>query len=489
MAASRPSTPAPPKRWRVSRRCSPARRSPRSSPRCQSARPSPRPITARWPSTSCATPARRSRWSWPRIATSRATPPTRSSSTYDPLPVVVDPELAMTGKPVVIHEAFANNLAVALVPSGTGVTPDGKVDDSAVDRAFAQAEVVISQRMVNQRLVPNAMEPRGVRGPLRARQEHDDDLVVDAEPAHPAHDDRGDDRHGPGPGARHRPGSGRRLRRQDQHLPRGVRRGRRLEAARAAGEVDRGPLRGVRGHDARARHHRLRGHRGEARRARARAEDAADRRHRRLQHAADGGHSHADDADGQRDLRHPGHPHDADGGLHQQDADRRLSRRRPARGHLLRRACDGHAGGRAEDGSGRGAAEELHRQGQVPVPDADGRGVRLGRLREGARPGAAEGGLERPEGGARRRAGRGPAGRPRPGDVRRGLRPRALVVAADRRVGARAGDHRARRAHQRHHGRVAARPRQRDDLRADARGSVLACRSSTSPSCTATPAW
>jgi carbon-monoxide dehydrogenase large subunit len=82
---------------------------------------------------------------------------------YDSLPVVVDPELAMTGKPTVIHEGFPNNLAVPFVPSGTGVTPDGKiVDDTAVDRAFAQAEVVVSQRMVNQRLVPNAMEPRGV---------------------------------------------------------------------------------------------------------------------------------------------------------------------------------------------------------------------------------------------------------------------------------------------------------------------------------------
>ena len=82
---------------------------------------------------------------------------------YDSLPAVVDPELAMTGKPAVIHEAFPNNLAVPLVPSGTGVSPDGKsVDDTAVDRAFAQAEVIIKQRMLNQRLVPNAMEPRGV---------------------------------------------------------------------------------------------------------------------------------------------------------------------------------------------------------------------------------------------------------------------------------------------------------------------------------------
>jgi carbon-monoxide dehydrogenase large subunit len=81
---------------------------------------------------------------------------------YDPLPAVVDVEQAMTGKPAVIHPDFANNLAVALVPSGTGVTLDGKVDDSAVDAAFAAAEVVISQRMVNHRLAPSAIEPRGV---------------------------------------------------------------------------------------------------------------------------------------------------------------------------------------------------------------------------------------------------------------------------------------------------------------------------------------
>jgi len=82
---------------------------------------------------------------------------------YDPLPAVVDVEQAMTGQPAVIHPDFKNNLAVPLVPSGTGVSADGsKVDDSAIDAAFAQADVVISQRMVNQRLAPNAMEPRGV---------------------------------------------------------------------------------------------------------------------------------------------------------------------------------------------------------------------------------------------------------------------------------------------------------------------------------------
>jgi aerobic carbon-monoxide dehydrogenase large subunit len=81
---------------------------------------------------------------------------------YDPLPAVVDLEQAMTGKPTVIHPDFPNNLAVALVPSGTGVSASGEVDDTAINEAFAKAEIVISQRMINQRLAPSAMEPRGV---------------------------------------------------------------------------------------------------------------------------------------------------------------------------------------------------------------------------------------------------------------------------------------------------------------------------------------
>ena len=74
--------------------------------RCRSARRSRRRRIARSPSTSSATPASRSPSSSPPIATSRATPPTRSSSSYDTLPAVVDPELAMTGKPAVIHKDF-----------------------------------------------------------------------------------------------------------------------------------------------------------------------------------------------------------------------------------------------------------------------------------------------------------------------------------------------------------------------------------------------
>src|SRR5207245_6850897 len=84
---------------------------------------------------------------------------------YDPLPAVVDVELAMTGQPTVLHPAFPHDLAVPLVPAGTGVSADGKVDDSAINEAFARADLVISQRMVNQRLAPSAMEPRAVEAP------------------------------------------------------------------------------------------------------------------------------------------------------------------------------------------------------------------------------------------------------------------------------------------------------------------------------------
>ena len=79
------------------------------------------------------------------------------------LPAVIDPERAMAGEPTTIYDDFENNLAVPLAPAGTGVGADGSIEDnSALDDAFERADVVISQRMMNQRLVPNAMEPRGI---------------------------------------------------------------------------------------------------------------------------------------------------------------------------------------------------------------------------------------------------------------------------------------------------------------------------------------
>ncbi len=79
------------------------------------------------------------------------------------LPAVVDPDQALTGQPALVHDEFANNIAVDRMPAGTDTDPvAGTRDDTKIDEAFAAAEVVISQRMMQQRLAPTCMEPRGV---------------------------------------------------------------------------------------------------------------------------------------------------------------------------------------------------------------------------------------------------------------------------------------------------------------------------------------
>jgi carbon-monoxide dehydrogenase large subunit len=68
---------------------------------------------------------------------------------YDPLPVVVDPEAALDAAAPVVHEAQGSNLA-----NGMGTGPvDGVLDD---------ADVVVSARIVNQRVAPVPMEPGGI---------------------------------------------------------------------------------------------------------------------------------------------------------------------------------------------------------------------------------------------------------------------------------------------------------------------------------------
>ena len=129
--------------------------------------------------------------------------------------------------------------------------------------------------------------------------------------------------------------------------------------------------------------HRLHRHRRDEGWQGARHETSADRRHRRLQHAVYRWHSDVHDADGERHLRHPGHPHDDHRGVHQQDPDRRVSWGGSARGDILRRAGPGHAGPRAGHGPCRSTAQELHQTGPVSVRHADGRRLRLGRTTRG----------------------------------------------------------------------------------------------------------
>ncbi|HZQ27264.1 MAG TPA: molybdopterin cofactor-binding domain-containing protein, partial [Acidimicrobiales bacterium] len=71
---------------------------------------------------------------------------------YDPLPAVVDLEDAQSDR-VVIHDALGTNASYTwrLAP-----------DDEAVNAAFSSAVHVVKERYVQQRLIPDAIEPRGV---------------------------------------------------------------------------------------------------------------------------------------------------------------------------------------------------------------------------------------------------------------------------------------------------------------------------------------
>ncbi len=72
---------------------------------------------------------------------------------YDPLPAGVDPEkMSQPGAPQV-HTEVANNVAFTWVVAG-----------GDADRAFAEAEVKVSQRILQNRLAPTAMEPRAAVG-------------------------------------------------------------------------------------------------------------------------------------------------------------------------------------------------------------------------------------------------------------------------------------------------------------------------------------
>ena len=87
---------------------------------------------------------------------------------YEELPAVMDPEAAIGPEAPVLHPDFVNileqsgtNMALAL-PVGTGVDPvTMQTDDQAIEAAFAEADVVVSERIVNQRLAPTPIEPRG----------------------------------------------------------------------------------------------------------------------------------------------------------------------------------------------------------------------------------------------------------------------------------------------------------------------------------------
>ena len=68
---------------------------------------------------------------------------------YDPLPAVVNPEAAMQDGAPQLHEDAPNNQAFHWVASG-----------GDTDAAFSSAEVVVRETIIQQKLIPNAIEPR-----------------------------------------------------------------------------------------------------------------------------------------------------------------------------------------------------------------------------------------------------------------------------------------------------------------------------------------
>ena len=75
---------------------------------------------------------------------------------YETLPVVVDVEEALTDE-VIIHDAL-----------GTNKTHEWSMGGGDVDKAIAEADVVIERRIVNHRVAGAAIEPRGVIAEFRA---------------------------------------------------------------------------------------------------------------------------------------------------------------------------------------------------------------------------------------------------------------------------------------------------------------------------------
>jgi carbon-monoxide dehydrogenase large subunit len=70
---------------------------------------------------------------------------------YEELPVVLDEEKAADAKSPVIHEAFGTNIAYKLT-AGEG----------DIEAALKGSDKIIKQKILNKRLAPIAMEPRGV---------------------------------------------------------------------------------------------------------------------------------------------------------------------------------------------------------------------------------------------------------------------------------------------------------------------------------------
>ncbi len=78
---------------------------------------------------------------------------------YEPLPAVADPEKALEPGAPAVHPQWPDNVAFTFHQEG-----------GDINKAFAEADVIVKQRIASQRLIPNAMECRGVVADWRAAE-------------------------------------------------------------------------------------------------------------------------------------------------------------------------------------------------------------------------------------------------------------------------------------------------------------------------------
>ncbi|MCZ7573112.1 MAG: xanthine dehydrogenase family protein molybdopterin-binding subunit [Ardenticatenaceae bacterium] len=80
---------------------------------------------------------------------------------YEPLPAVTDARAATEPGAALVHDGVPNNISYTWALG----------DKAACDRAFAEADHVVELELVNQRLIPNAMEPRAAVAQWNAPEE------------------------------------------------------------------------------------------------------------------------------------------------------------------------------------------------------------------------------------------------------------------------------------------------------------------------------
>src|SRR5215218_8977044 len=298
---------------------------------------------------------------------------------WEPLDVVVDVEEAVAEGAIQLHENAPGNIVM-----------DWSVGDAdSTDQALGEAEVVVEQRLVNQRLIPTPIEVRGAAATyepatgqytvwMTSQDPHIMRLLMTAFVfGIPETKMR-----------LHRASRRRRLRDEDLPLPRVRAHGGSRREGRPAGQVDGDEERELRRDDARPRPRRLPRGGSEARRHHHGAEDE-DLREPRWG-LVDDRTRNPDDAvrtDALRGLPDPEHLLPGARRLHEHRHGRRLPRRRPPGGDLRRRARRRPRRARARARPGRGAPPELHSRRRVPLRPRrhpQGPQVRHRRLREDA---------------------------------------------------------------------------------------------------------